>query len=185
MAKGAFTAPEPAPRRRIEDARPAKPAPSPSAPSKVETAAPLSVYAPRETSPDNHGTVPVSRDDAPAAQQTAATRQVAVGATPDRAVANNRRPSVVEDGPLQGFSVDEYVAGVVNGIHDAMGEADLLTAGCALDQALGEFLAIAQDSEGNRTAQEFGVRFCQTALPFAQLQLEPPRYGDVRRLKKG
>jgi hypothetical protein len=91
---------------------------------------------------------------------------------------------VIEEGPLSGFDIDEYVSGVVNGIHDAMGEVDLLTAGCALDQALGEFLNVAYHAEGAKAAQEMGVRFCQTALPFAQLQPEPITYGQMKRLVK-
>jgi hypothetical protein len=85
---------------------------------------------------------------------------------------------------LAGFSVEEYVSGVVNGIHDAMGEVDLLTAGCALDQALGEFLNVAYHAEGAKAAQAMGVRFCETALPFAQLQPEPLTYSQMKKLVK-
>jgi hypothetical protein len=94
------------------------------------------------------------------------------------------RTSTIDEGPLTGFDIEEYVAGVVNGIHDAMGEVDLLTAGCALDQALGEFLNVAYHAEGAKAAQAMGVRFCETALPFAQLQPEPMTYGQMKRLVK-
>jgi hypothetical protein len=85
---------------------------------------------------------------------------------------------------LSGFDIEEYVAGVVNGIHEAMGEADLLTAGCAFDQALGEFLNVAYHAEGAKTAQQMAVRFCETALPFAQLQPEPLTYSQMKKLVK-
>jgi hypothetical protein len=147
-----------------------------SAPSKGKGEIPAKVHAPRETTPDDHGTVPLPRNDAPAVQQAVAQdhRQQVV------------RPAVqhIEDGDLQGFSIEEYVSGVVNGIHDAMGEVDLLTAGCALDQALGEFLNVAYHAEGAKAAQAMGVRFCETALPFAQLQPEPITYGEMKKLVK-
>jgi hypothetical protein len=94
------------------------------------------------------------------------------------------RTGTIDEGPLSGFDIEEYVSGVVNGIHDAMGEVDLLTAGCALDQALGEFLNVAYHAEGAKAAQAMGVKFCETALPFAQLQPEPITYGQMKRLVK-
>jgi hypothetical protein len=171
-SKGAFAPPEPQ-RRRVQNVEP------PKAPAKSEV--PAKVHAPRETTPDDHGTVPLQRNDAPAAQP------LSVGdggrRQPETRPIHQGGP-LVEDGPLSGFDIEEYVAGVVNGIHDAMGEVDLLTAGCALDQALGEFLNVAYHAEGAKAAQAMGVKFCETALPFAQLQPEPITYGQMKRLVK-
>jgi hypothetical protein len=149
------------------------------APSKGKAQAPTPVHAPRETTPDDHGTVPLPRNDAPAAQSRDA------GQLQSDVRSDRRDIERIEDGPLSGFSIDEYVSGVVNGIHDAMGEVDLLTAGCALDQALGEFLNVAYHAEGAKAAQAMGVKFCETALPFAQLQPEPAvTYGEIKKLVK-
>jgi hypothetical protein len=178
-SKGAFAPPEPQ-IRRVQDDRPlSNPAARKAEPAKaapqIQTQAP--VHAPRETTPDDHGTVQVQGNDERRTQQEG--RGTATSPVP-----TNTSETIVIDGPLAGFSVEEYVAGVVNGIHDAMGEVDLLTAGCALDQALGEFLNVAYHAEGAKAAQAMGVRFCETALPFAQLQPEPITYGEMKRLVK-
>ena len=52
------------------------------------------------------------------------------------------------------------------------------------NQALGEFLTIAQDSAGPKMAQEFGIKFCQTALPFAQRELYTVKYKELAHRKK-
>lgn len=174
-AKGAFA---PEPRRRVNVHTPQ----AQEADGEAQEA-----NAADDASRGSNGHVPSPRDDA-ADTQSRSPRTSATG-TPERfqPVLSRQQDSQGDAGGsvfLGDFSVEEYTQAVVNGIHDAMGEVDLLTAGCALDQAMGEFLTIAQHAAGPKVAQEFGVRFCQTALPFAQLQLYTVKYKELAGKKR-
>lgn len=96
-------------------------------------------------------------------------------------MARKTQPVVIQEGELEGFNLDEYVSGIVEGIHDALGPADLRTAGCALDVAVSEFLVIVDHAEGPAAAQHYASLFKQSVDPF----LEParlPSYAELRRI---
>jgi hypothetical protein len=97
-------------------------------------------------------------------------------------MARKSTPTVIQEGELQGFDLDEYVNGIVEGIHDAMGQADLRTAGCALDVAVSEFLMIAEHAEGRASSRHYANLFGQTIEPYTS-PTALPSYQELRMIQ--
>lgn len=93
---------------------------------------------------------------------------------------------LVPDGDFAGMRVDDVLRALTDQVHDCLGEVSIEAAGATLDMALGEYLAVVQETSGDRTAKLFGVRFCETAIPYATLPVSiGETYGSVRKIKGG
>lgn len=93
---------------------------------------------------------------------------------------------VIQEGDFAGMTYNDVLEAMSEGIHDILGEASIEGAGAALDKVLGEYLAVVQHTNGDKDAKLFGIRFAETVLPYATLQVAlPPRYNEVRKIKGG
>lgn len=93
---------------------------------------------------------------------------------------------LVPDGDFAGMRVDDVLRALTDQVHDCLGEVSIETAGATLDMALGEYLAVVQEISGDKTAKLFGVRFCETAIPYATLPVAiGETYGSVRKIRGG
>lgn len=90
---------------------------------------------------------------------------------------------VVPDGDFAGMRVDDVLAAMTEGLNDVLGDASIEVAGCALDSVLAEYLAVVQMVKGDAEAKISGLRYIETALPYASLpvQLAQP-YGSARKI---
>lgn len=90
---------------------------------------------------------------------------------------------IIPDGDFAGMRASDVLAAMTEGINDVLGEASIETAGCALDHVLGEYLAVVQLVNGDAEAKVAGLRYIETALPFASLpvQIDQP-YGSARKV---
>ncbi len=93
---------------------------------------------------------------------------------------------VVPDGDYAGMKYDDVLSAMSEGIHDILGEASIEGAGAALDKVLGEYLEVVRHTNGDKDAKLFGIRFAETVLPYATLQVSLPKsYSEVRKIKGG
>lgn len=103
-----------------------------------------------------------------------------------RAVAREaaREPEIVPEGDYAGMRTEDVMRALTEQVHDVVGDVSVEVAGAALDTVLGEYLMAAQHAKGDQYAKECGIRFCQTALPYALLPIEVRlTYGEARRVR--
>ena len=95
------------------------------------------------------------------------------------------QPEVVPDGDFAGMTYDEVLSLTVGGINDAIGEMTIVGAGCALDTAVGEYLDLVRQVQGDFDAKASALRFCATLLPYAELDVSnDPGQMRLKDLKK-
>lgn len=92
--------------------------------------------------------------------------------------------AIVPDGDYAGLRVDDVMRALTDQVHDALGHVSIEVAGASLDMALGEYLAVVQSEIGEKEAKIYGIRFCETALPYATLPVKIAQsYGVLRKTK--
>ncbi len=112
-----------------------------------------------------------------------ASKSVAASAAPIPSAAIVVDGDIIPDGDFAGMRASDVLAAMTEGINDVLGEASIETAGCALDSVLGEYLAVVQHVKGDGEAKLAGLRFVETALPYAALPVQiAEQYGTARRL---
>lgn len=105
-----------------------------------------------------------------------------------RAVAREtaREPEIVPEGDYAGMRTEDVMRALTEQVHETIGDVSIEVAGATLDQVMGEYLMAAQHAKGDEYAKECGIRFCQTALPYALLPIEVRlTYGEARRVRGG
>lgn len=91
---------------------------------------------------------------------------------------------IVPDGDFAGMRTEDVMRALTEQIHDVVGEVSIETACATFDMALGELLMVAQHANGDAYAKMAGIKFCETALPYALLPVDAPvTYNDARRIK--
>lgn len=93
--------------------------------------------------------------------------------TPERTL----EPEVVPDGDYAGMTYDEVLKASVESVTDAVGHLSIEGALATFDAAIGEALFMMEHYHGKRDAKEAGIKICETALPYAMLDIsdEPDR----------
>lgn len=98
---------------------------------------------------------------------------------------------LITEGDYAGMTYDEVLRASVESVHEALGELSVMGAMATLDMAIAEALAIVEHTEGAVAAKDAGIKICQTALPYAMLDVsdEPDRRKSLaearRELKRG
>lgn len=103
---------------------------------------------------------------------------------------------IIRDGDYAGMRSDDVLRALTDGIHSlfagegeiaetiGVGGVDLPTAGAALDLALGEYLQLVEGAIGPHNAKVAALAFCQTALPYASLDIPvTTTYAEARKIK--
>ena len=97
---------------------------------------------------------------------------------------------IIPDGDYAGLRADDVLRALTDSVHEAIGGegsgVSIEFAGAALDMALGEYLEVVKGINGDRDAKLFGLRFCETALPYASLPVAlGTTYEAARKIKGG
>lgn len=101
-----------------------------------------------------------------------------------QAAPKSSEPEIVPDGDYAGMRTADVMRALTEQLHEVVGEVSIEAACASFDMALGELLAVAQYSNGDEFAKMAGIKFCETALPFALLPVETRiTYNEARKVK--
>ena len=97
-----------------------------------------------------------------------------------------RPPEIVPEGDFAGLTYDEVLNAVTENLHESLGELSVTGAACAVDRVMQELLMITEHAEGKIAAKEAALKFCETALPFAMLDVseDPHRTRTLADLRQ-
>ncbi len=91
---------------------------------------------------------------------------------------------IVPDGDFAGLRTEDVMRALTEQIHDVVGGVSIEAACATFDMALGELLMVAQHANGDAYAKMAGIKFCETALPYALLPVDAPvTYNDARKVR--
>lgn len=84
---------------------------------------------------------------------------------------------IIPDGFYQGMRTDEVMEALCDAIEAPFIERDVAIEVVmpTMDMLLNRTLKVVEHELGPRYAKEAAIRICQTALPFALLEVEPPK----------
>lgn len=99
---------------------------------------------------------------------------------------------IVPDGFYQGMAYDEVISALCDDMERPLIEKEVALEAVmpTIDMMLARSLQVVQHGLGERYAKEAAIKICQTALPFALTEVEPPKTyaaiaGAGRVVRKG
>jgi len=109
-----------------------------------------------------------------------------------REVVTAQEVEIVPDGFFQGMAYDDVIAALCDEMERPLIEREVALEAVmpTMDMMLARALQVAQHGLGDRYAKEAAIKICQTALPYALTEIEPPKTyaalaGAGRVVRKG
>jgi hypothetical protein len=96
-------------------------------------------------------------------------------------------PEIIPEGDFAGMRVSDVMEALCEEMERPLIEREvaLEVVMPTLDMLVGRSLQVVQHGLGDRYAKEAAIKICQTVLPFALTEVEPPKtYGEVAQTSR-